>query len=471
MGDYVHFSKDPGLWEESAQVLWGSHDICPSLTWFKVGEIIWLEELALSHTGAWGSIEKPQVNMAFLLIAPGKTIEGEMEFGLGVVWAHPHQAWLSSLDEVVKKLTLLIDLGENWAYAFVQLTEDAQHVPLSNEGHLSTMVNGAPCRSMCRHLYQLEVHKLLQYGDQVVYPEGLNGGLELVQTLLSGPLLWGMEVFGDSASETSFLLVDLSWVTLGDCMPEASAPHRTSTMYSPFHLAREHPPKTDSHISMTAEVQELLSCAMLDTSSQALGDLTPQRATSVALGVSPSTRTEASSKLVAPSPQTSPLAALPVDTVPISHSPSLTCVRNSWGGQHPYHTTIQDIHWGWHWHPPCWGTPFVRGDEHSHGAAAYNRGIHGHLLQEANFRYWGCLLWEWGLKPLKPFGKQSPIAWQPFGWLWQCMQQLSERQRPTAWLWFEMPRVNALPLSWRPRLPVPIMPASYNKFTGTVWRA
>ena len=98
-----------------------------------MGEITWPELLTLSHTGTWGNIEKPQGNMAFLLIAPRKTIEGEMVFGLAVVWAHPHQAWLSSLDEAAKKLALLIDLGDNWAYAFVQLNEDAQHVPLSNE--------------------------------------------------------------------------------------------------------------------------------------------------------------------------------------------------------------------------------------------------------------------------------------------------------------------------------------------------
>ena len=116
---------------------WGSHDICLSLTQFKVGEIKWPELLALSHAGTWKSIKKPHGNMAFLLIAPGKNIEGEMAFGLAMVWAHPHQAWLSSLDEVVKKLTLFIDLGDNWAYTFVQLNED----------HLSTMVDGAQCRS------------------------------------------------------------------------------------------------------------------------------------------------------------------------------------------------------------------------------------------------------------------------------------------------------------------------------------
>ena len=58
-----------------------------------------------------------------------------------MVWACPYQAHLSSLDEVVKKLTLLLNSGDNWAYTYVQLKEDAQHVPHSREGHISTMIN------------------------------------------------------------------------------------------------------------------------------------------------------------------------------------------------------------------------------------------------------------------------------------------------------------------------------------------
>ena len=97
-----------------------------------------------------------------------------MAFGLAVVWTHPYQAHLCSLDEAAKKLTLLITLGDNWAYTFVQLNEDAHHVPLSKEGHLSTMIDGVPSRSTHGHLHQLEVCRLLQSGDQVVYPKGLN---------------------------------------------------------------------------------------------------------------------------------------------------------------------------------------------------------------------------------------------------------------------------------------------------------
>ena len=176
MGKYAHFSKDLGPWEESTQVLWGCHDICPSLTQFQVVQVTQPELSVLSHPGAWGDPGKPQCNKAFLLKVPGKVVEGEVAFRLITVWMHLHQACLSSLDEVIK-LTLLINLGDNWAYTFVQLNKDAQNVALSDKGYLSTMIDVAPCRSVCGCLCQLEVCKLLQHGDQVVYQEGLNGGL------------------------------------------------------------------------------------------------------------------------------------------------------------------------------------------------------------------------------------------------------------------------------------------------------
>ena len=147
-----------------------------------------------------------------------------MAFRLATVWEHPHQAQLSSLDEAAKNLTLLINLSDNWTYAFEWLNEDVQHAPLSNEGHISTMINGVPKRSTCRCLHQLELHKLLQCGGQVVYPKGLNGGFELVQTSLSGSLNPGVDLLGKPTCEPSFQLVDLSQATLGDCTPRPQLP-------------------------------------------------------------------------------------------------------------------------------------------------------------------------------------------------------------------------------------------------------
>ena len=71
--------------------------------------------------------------MAYLLIARGKTVEVEMVFRLAVVWVLPHQACLSSLDEVARKLTLLINIGDKWVYTCVCLNKGTLHVPLSNE--------------------------------------------------------------------------------------------------------------------------------------------------------------------------------------------------------------------------------------------------------------------------------------------------------------------------------------------------
>ena len=132
------------------------------------------------------------------------------------------------------------------------------------------MINGAPSNNAYGCLCQLEVHQLLQSEDQVVYPEGINGALELVLISLPESLAHGISILGEPA----FLLVDVFLVTPGHQAPKASAPHRTSTPTSPTHLTMECPPKADSHISMTTEVWDLLSHAMLDTSSQVLGDST-----------------------------------------------------------------------------------------------------------------------------------------------------------------------------------------------------
>ena len=119
---------------------------------------------------------------------------GEMAFRLAIVWVHPYQAHISTFDEAAKKLVLLTTSGKNWAYTFVQFNEDAQHVPLPKEGHLSTMIERVPSRIACRCLCQLEVHLLLQSGCQVVYPEGLNGGLEPVVTSLPESLAHSMSM-------------------------------------------------------------------------------------------------------------------------------------------------------------------------------------------------------------------------------------------------------------------------------------
>ena len=189
------------------------------------------------------------------------------------VWAHPHQACLSSLDEAAQKLTLLIDTGDDWAYAFLQLNKDTQHVPLSSNSHISTMINGTPSRSALGCLSQLEVHKLLQCWDHVGNPKGLNGGLEAIWISLPELPVWDMNTLGKSVCEPLLLQVDLSRVSLRHQMPIMPTPCRASTPPSPLHSAMECPSEIATCPSMATKLQELLSWVMLDTSSPVSGTL------------------------------------------------------------------------------------------------------------------------------------------------------------------------------------------------------
>ena len=74
-------------------------------------------------------MEKPQQDMAFLLIVPNITAECE-DFGLVAVWAHPHQAHYHTLEVAAHKLVLPVEESVHWAYAFIWLNEALSHVPL-----------------------------------------------------------------------------------------------------------------------------------------------------------------------------------------------------------------------------------------------------------------------------------------------------------------------------------------------------
>ena len=139
--------------------------------------------------------------MAYLLVAPSQKAEEEKRFGLAGMWVHPNQTLLPSLEEAVKKLTLLISTKEDWYYIFVRVNEDTQHLPLSNARHISVLVDRAPSRSTFGCLSQLEFCQLLHLGGVVIYMEGLNGGLEPVWVTL--PKLPVLEV--ESTSEDTQL--------------------------------------------------------------------------------------------------------------------------------------------------------------------------------------------------------------------------------------------------------------------------
>ena len=109
-----------------------------------------------------------------------------------MVWVHPYQARVSTIDDTAKQLAQLTSTGPTWPYALVQLNGDACHMPLPTEGHLSVMMEGNTSNVPCGKICQLEVHQLLSSGSQVVYLEGLNRCQVPVITSLPESLSNGM---------------------------------------------------------------------------------------------------------------------------------------------------------------------------------------------------------------------------------------------------------------------------------------
>ena len=206
----------------------GPHNLCnPSQ--FQVREITLSQLHALSQAGAWGDIEKPKHVMAFPLIVLDKIIKRERVFGLVAVWMHLHQAHHHSLGEVAHKLALLINIGNDWVYAFTWLNGGMLHRPLSSEGHICVMIGRVPSMNACGCLSQLEVCKLLQCRDQVVCPKGLDGELEPFWLTFSEPPVWNTDALSEPTHGLSLLWVNLSSMKPGDEVPITLVPHVLTT--------------------------------------------------------------------------------------------------------------------------------------------------------------------------------------------------------------------------------------------------
>ena len=100
------------------------------------------ELASLTHLKAWGDPEKFCSNVTFLLVLPKEGAVGEMVYRLTMVWVHPYQARVSTIDNMAKQFTQLASTGPNWPYALVWLHRDAHHVPLPTEGHLNVVMEG-----------------------------------------------------------------------------------------------------------------------------------------------------------------------------------------------------------------------------------------------------------------------------------------------------------------------------------------
>ena len=251
MDDYMSFPSDTSKWEQVNMATWGSLDICLLLTQFQVVEITRTGLSAISHAEVWEDPKRPTSDMAYLLPVADQVVEEERRFRLVAVWTHPCQAHLPSL-------VLLMNTGEDWAYAFMQLNTDSQDIPLSTARHISTIIDGALSRSTCGHLSHLEVHKLLQCGVKVVYPEGLHGGLELPKVSIPKPPIWDSDSHMESSHKPILLQVNLPRIV----------PQWSSTPISSLHSVTECPSNMVPHPHLTMEIEELLSIKMPDNLEQ-----------------------------------------------------------------------------------------------------------------------------------------------------------------------------------------------------------
>ena len=85
MSDFALLSADASLWELVMKVRWRSHELCPVMTNFHVWMIMQAQLNTISESVALGDTEKPQWDMAFLLIMPRIAAGYKRVFGLVTV--------------------------------------------------------------------------------------------------------------------------------------------------------------------------------------------------------------------------------------------------------------------------------------------------------------------------------------------------------------------------------------------------
>ena len=121
MSDYTFFSKDPGCWGKSYQSLWGCQDICPLLQQFHIFQVTQSELTSLTHLK--GDTKRFCSDVAFLLVLPKEGVVGERAYRLTMVWVHPYQARVSTIDGKAEQLTQLASTGPKQPYAWCSSME------------------------------------------------------------------------------------------------------------------------------------------------------------------------------------------------------------------------------------------------------------------------------------------------------------------------------------------------------------
>ena len=221
---------------------------------------------------AWGDVEKFHSDIAFLLVSTEEGAAGDRMYGLSMVWVNPCQARVPTVEEAVKQLSALVSSVPVWPYTLVELNGYTCHEPLPREGHLCILPEGGTSSAACRRVSQLEVCQLLSSGLQVIYPVGLNRCEIPLITSLPKSLANGTNLPG---GELVYLKVDIPQSILEGPEQKALPPGNCHSilMASPVKATL---PKAEREVSLTMEVRELLSQAVLDMSQHVSENSTPK---------------------------------------------------------------------------------------------------------------------------------------------------------------------------------------------------
>ena len=115
-------------------------------------------------------------------------------YGISLVWVHPNQVRVATIEEAVENLIAYTSSGVDWSYALAQLCKDPHHAPLPKNKHLGILPQGKVHETFCGWISQLKVCHLLATSPQVIYPIGLNGHDEPIITTLPDPLGSGINL-------------------------------------------------------------------------------------------------------------------------------------------------------------------------------------------------------------------------------------------------------------------------------------
>ena len=185
------------------------------------------------------------------------------------------------MEEAVGKLTTCTSSGTDWPYALVWLHEGTCHSPLPKDRHLGVLHQRGAEEAPCGQISQLKVCQLLATGPQVIYPIGLNGQDELIITSLPEPLPSSVSL---TASKPAYVGIDISSTLVEE--PDQKIPPLGEVSTILVASPHKSPPKSEG--SMTMEVRNLLSWAMLEAFSCESKQSSPRRPTPAVVLTTPS---------------------------------------------------------------------------------------------------------------------------------------------------------------------------------------